>query len=213
MDNQQPKIQNAQKYFYEIGKIYGHYQIIDVVKVQGRKSIETRYKVLNLDNNTELLKKGAELAKYKEYKTVDEINKELLDSNSHQMGFRNYLFRSAKTGARNRNHEWYLSQEEFMNIITQNCYYCGEKPRPASEELLSKRGNLKQPTFYYNGIDRIDSSKHYSIDNVVPCCPMCNYMKNTFSKQNFLYQIKKIYNHLNLGSTTIENTSKNDGSE
>ena len=209
MDNQQPKIQNAQKYFYEIGKIYGHYKIIDVVKVQGRKCLETRYKVLNLDNNVEMLKRGAELAKFKEYKTVDEVNKELIENDSHQLGFRNYLFRTAKAGAANRNHEWHLTKEEFINIIRKNCYYCGTEPRPASEELLEKRGNTKQPTFYYNGIDRIDSSKDYTMDNCVSCCPMCNYMKNTFKQKDFLDQIVKIYNHLNLGSTTIEMTSSN----
>lgn len=36
MENQKPKIQNAQKFFYEIGKIYGHYKVIDIVKIQGK---------------------------------------------------------------------------------------------------------------------------------------------------------------------------------
>jgi hypothetical protein len=38
-------------------------------------------------------------------------------------------------------------------------------------------------------------------------------MKNTLSQKDFYKQIIKIYNHLNLGSTTIENTSNIDGSE
>lgn len=38
-------------------------------------------------------------------------------------------------------------------------------------------------------------------------------MKNTYSKDVFLNQIKQIYKHLFESSTTIENTSNLDGSE
>lgn len=51
------------------------------------------------------------------------------------------------------------------------------------------------------------------MDNCVPCCSVCNYMKNTYSKDVFLNQIKQIYKHLFESSTTIENTSNLDGSE
>lgn len=58
-----------------------------------------------------------------------------------------------------------------------------------------------------NGIDRVDSKIGYYIDNCVTCCTMCNYMKQAHSKESFLEQVKKIYNHslLNEGSTTTSN--------
>ena len=59
-----------------------------------------------------------------------------------------------------------------------------------------------------NGIDRKDSTKGYSIDNCVPCCPMCNKMKQTFTEEEFLNQIAKIYNKLiSQGSETISKES------
>lgn len=101
-----------------------------------------------------------------------------------------------KSGAKARNLEWNLSDEQFLNLVTQDCIYCGHSQK-------------------YNGIDRIDSSKGYSIDNCVPCCSWCNTMKLNHSTEEFLNHINKIYNFQKekLGSTTIENTTNKVGSE
>ena len=53
-----------------------------------------------------------------------------------------------------------------------------------------------------NGIDRIDSSKGYSVDNCVPCCAKCNYAKHDLSIDDFKNHIEKIYKHLFLESST-----------
>lgn len=74
-----------------------------------------------------------------------------------------------KRGAKEREIAWNLSDVEANVIIHQICHYCGEEP---SEEL--------------NGIDRKDSNKGYSLDNVVPCCTKCNYMKNDRSESEFI---------------------------
>ena len=56
----------------------------------------------------------------------------------------------------------------------------------------------------HNGIDRVDSSKGYTIDNVVPCCSACNYAKHEMSVSEFKEYITRVYNHLILeGSSTI----------
>lgn len=39
--------------------------------------------------------------------------------------------------------------------------------------------------FNYNGIDRIDSGEGYTIDNVVPSCPVCNVGKMDRSIEEF----------------------------
>jgi hypothetical protein len=43
-----------------------------------------------------------------------------------------------------------------------------------------------------NGLDREDTSKGYSIDNVLPCCSTCNMMKAFYNKDDFIKQMKKI---------------------
>lgn len=77
-----------------------------------------------------------------------------------------------------------LTAEEIINIIHQPCVYCGAEKA--------------------NGIDRVDSSKGYIQDNVVPCCSICNWMKNALSVEDFYSHIDKVYNHIhNESSTTI----------
>jgi hypothetical protein len=42
-------------------------------------------------------------------------------------------------------------------------------------------------------LDRIDSSKGYSISNVVPCCATCNKAKLAMPRDEFLGWIDRVY--------------------
>jgi hypothetical protein len=57
-----------------------------------------------------------------------------------------------------------LSKELFYNLLESDCYYCGDSPSGKAE---------------CNGIDRVDNSRGYEEDNVVPCCSICNTAKST----------------------------------
>lgn len=63
------------------------------------------------------------------------------------------------------------------------------------------------------GIDRIDSSKDYTLDNCVPCCFICNRIKNKYDLNTFFDKVEKIYLKHIKGSTTIskESTSQANG--
>lgn len=101
---------------------------------------------------------------------------------------------SIKSNAASRKIKMYLTEEQIKNIIIKPCHYCG------------------QECCY--GIDRIDSDKDYTIDNCVPCCFICNRMKNKYSLDTFLEKIQKIYKKFFIeGSTTIskESTSQANG--
>lgn len=80
--------------------------------------------------------------------------------------------------------EFSLTLEEFIEITSKDCHYCGEPPS-AYVRTRTKRGLM-------NGIDRVDSSKGHTKDNIVPCCAMCNFMKGTFGYEEFLTKIRKI---------------------
>jgi hypothetical protein len=82
-----------------------------------------------------------------------------------------------------------LSREQMLTIIKKPCHYCGQ---------YSLRTIRKCPTNQYNGIDRIDSKKKYTIDNVVPCCSLCNRMKSTLSQHKFVDHCKLISTHNSL---------------
>lgn len=101
-----------------------------------------------------------------------------------------------KSNAKVRNISWDLTDFEFLELVTKSCAYCGH-------------------TQEYNGIDRIDSNKGYTINNCVPCCSWCNTMKLDHSLEEFLQHITNIYNFQKekQGSTTIENTTDEVGSK
>lgn len=85
--------------------------------------------------------------------------------------------------ARRRGFEWKLTEEFFLSLITQECWYCGT--RPGQEER-------KCPGVVFNGIDRIDNALGYTGDNVVSCCVRCNYAKHTMGQAEFLDLVQKI---------------------
>jgi len=76
--------------------------------------------------------------------------------------------------------EPFLTKEQFDTITSQECYYCG------------KEGP--------NGIDRVNNTQGYKVENCVAACKHCNYVKgdlsledfNTWRKRFVLKQIKII---------------------
>lgn len=66
-----------------------------------------------------------------------------------------------------------LTVEQCYALFEGFCAYCGVEPRTqyAASSALTK-------PFFYNGIDRLDSSRGYTIENVVSCCKTCNFAKS-----------------------------------
>jgi len=89
---------------------------------------------------------------------------------------------------------WNLTKLDIRKITKQNCYYCGIEP---SQESKEKRQN---GSYIYNGLDRVDNTKGYTLDNVVPCCGRCNKAKNIYHKDNFLMWVEKVYKY-SIGGT------------
>lgn len=87
-----------------------------------------------------------------------------------------------------------LTFKEFYKLIKQDCYYCGIEP-----SQIRNCENCKE-NCVYNGVDRVDSSKGYFIDNCVPCCKICNQSKMDMPLEDYeeyllrltKFQLKKI---------------------
>lgn len=78
--------------------------------------------------------------------------------------------------------------ELFSELAVKNCCYCNALPSNESR-FDSERGRLKEAhakRFVYSGLDRIDSSKDHSPDNIVPACWICNVAKSNRSISQFL---------------------------
>lgn len=89
-----------------------------------------------------------------------------------------------KKNAKKRNINFNLTKEEFYDITSKPCYYCNDY------------SNKDINNVSYSGVDRIDSSKGYEIDNIVPCCDICNKMKLDYSKEFFINHINKIADYM-----------------
>lgn len=118
----------------------------------------------------------------------NQLQKEIADKKyAATRHFRKRL-NSIKSNAKARNINFNLTEKQVEDMLAKPCFYCGK--------------------CYSDGIDRLDSTKEYVIDNCVPCCNICNRMKNKFSLETFFDKVRKIYNlHHNESSTTISKES------
>jgi len=82
-------------------------------------------------------------------------------------------YKEYRDNAKRRGFIFNITLDEFTKLLNEPCYYCGEKS---------------------DGLDRLDSLIGYLIDNIVPCCSMCNFMKQTYTEEEFVNQCMKIAN-------------------
>lgn len=115
--------------------------------------------------------------------------KDLISLKAGEASF-NQLYSAYSRTAGKRGYVFLLSGDEFREITKQNCYYCGAEP---NQRISHGHHN---GDYVYNGLDRVNNSKGYEIDNVVPCCGVCNNMKHAQSQDGFLAQISKIYHNI-----------------
>jgi hypothetical protein len=74
--------------------------------------------------------------------------------------------------AKKRGLVWEITRDQYDKIVAGGCAYCS--------------GPLPEAGI---GLDRIDSSRGYSTDNVAPCCTACNVAKSdrfSFSEMKFV---------------------------
>lgn len=102
------------------------------------------------------------------------------------------LYYTYKWQANKRNKEFQLSKEEFYNLTSGNCTYCGAPP----SQVFNNHNNL-ETSYIYNGIDRQNNSKGYTLDNCVSCCGVCNDMKRARSVTDFVKACEKVVSYYN----------------
>ncbi len=92
-----------------------------------------------------------------------------------------------------------LSFDNFYRLSQEECFYCGSSPsnkhNSAKEYKAGERQRI-EGDFIYNGLDRLDSSKGHTLDNVVPCCWTCNNMKSNHTMEEFKAHVKRLYERI-----------------
>jgi len=79
----------------------------------------------------------------------------------------------AKSCAKRKQLNWNIFKEDYIKLISQVCYYCDGE--------LNKTGS---------GLDRVNNSKGYELNNVVPCCKRCNMIKSDYLTYNQMLELK-----------------------
>lgn len=78
----------------------------------------------------------------------------------------NARFVSARNSALTRGKIWSISLKDFTSLIALPCYYCFDEMGAGDN--------------YGSGLDRINNTIDYQLDNVIPCCKICNSMRNNY---------------------------------
>lgn len=99
-----------------------------------------------------------------------------------------FLWNSYKSAAKKRNLDFCLSKDQFQDLTSSDCFYCGSTP------AHKRKTRFKHAVYSYvfNGIDRINNNLGYSKENCVSCCEFCNKMKMSHDPFVFLEKCKKI---------------------
>ena len=123
-------------------------------------------------------------------------------SRNPQMSSWKMLFKRYRSSAKHRDISFSIDINSFIEICSQNCWYCGSEPKKFNkwnEPNIRKKGRLftdserEEYTILANGIDRINSTIGYWEPNIRPCCKNCNRAKMDLTEENFLNLIQKIY--------------------
>jgi hypothetical protein len=86
----------------------------------------------------------------------------------------NSRYHSHKNNAAKRGLDFLLTKEEFRLYWEQPCFYCGQ--------------DLSSP----GGLDRLDNTRGYNVDNCVPACFDCNRTKNDKNFEEFVEYCRMI---------------------
>lgn len=87
------------------------------------------------------------------------------------------MYITYKRGARIRNYIFDITQEEFTRLVSLPCAYCGK---------------VSEPEVNLNGLDRVYNDLPYTLDNVVPCCSVCNFSKGQLDFDQFIEHTRKV---------------------
>ncbi len=99
------------------------------------------------------------------------------------------VFHSYKSNARYKRLEFDLTLSDFEKITQCNCHYCGALPSNIANNPIYKSVDSE---YVYNGIDRVDNTKGYTLDSCVPCCHTCNWAKGKMPQEEFYHWIRQV---------------------
>ena len=109
-------------------------------------------------------------------------NLKIIDGKHHHSEFfdiKGTSYSEYKTRAEKKELPFDISKETFSHNTDLPCYLCGKEVSDT----------------HSNGIDRLDNSKGYTLDNIRSCCGICNYMKKNYEYDEVIKKLCLICNY------------------
>ena len=127
----------------------------------------------------------------------DNLSENVYTINATESSVYRRKYRKYKWCATRRNRVFNLTESSFINIVKDDCYYCGETAPLKQFKNTSRHGSsLHGNPIKFQGIDRVDNDVGYTEENSVPCCSKCNFMKHTLNASDFIDHVLKISEHI-----------------
>ena len=111
--------------------------------------------------------------------------KDYYKKNKHKWKTPKALFNQYKGGAKRRNFEFNISFSEFSSFWQKPCIYCGNKINTI-------------------GLDRIDNTVGYKMNNIKSCCTQCNTAKRALPAKEWISWIGKLKNQTDIRNKLLE---------
>lgn len=114
--------------------------------------------------------------------------KQLWKNNKNPDAALNQIWAHYRSNARREKRPFRLSKEQFRKLTSSPCFFTGRMPSRT-------RRSVGGSTYTYNGIDRLDNQKGYTIENCVPCSWEINRMKGAMTLKGFLSICREVVKH------------------
>lgn len=162
---------------YVAGTTHGVYTILERLEERDYKNYK-KYKVKCVCGNTKILSHYA-------FRNNLKCNCNKISASIYSSKIIGEKVSNIKKSANQRKIDFALPKDLLETILISDCFYCGVSPDGV------------------HGIDRYDSSIGYLPTNVLPCCTICNVMKNSLSHLEFLAHIDRIREHQSAKSMVL----------
>lgn len=170
-----------------LGKNFG---ILIVMECLGTIKGQTRFKCKCQCGNEKIT--SYNVLAYGNITSCGCLRRKNLEKTQYKSMFNMYIY-----SARKRNIEFNLDFPLFLSIIKENCHYCNRSPAVKPLNAQYKKNKISENrAIRVNGIDRKNNNEGYEKDNCVPCCSICNFMKQNMGYEEFLSAISCIYNNI-----------------
>ena len=140
-----------------------------------------------------LIKSGKKISCGCKYQQASKSEEELLLK---------YVWSRYVASATKKKLEFNLSENNIKNIIlSKQCFYDNNNGLIHQKNIFKQKQIKRLVTLEWFGIDRIDNNKGYIIENCVPCCRECNFLKRDYNMGD-LKRLQSILEKLQVAGKT-----------